>query len=260
VTPLHAWYVRAGRHDLPWRTTRDRWSVLVSEVMLTQTQVSRVLAAWPAFIGQFPDPGAMADASLADVVIAWGRLGYPRRARDLWRSAQILREQGWPDDLRSLPGVGAYIAGAVRAQADDERDAIGLDVNIRRVVERHAGARLTPSRADATALELAAPMAGRDRLLALMDLGALVCTKRAPRCDQCPLYSTCATRGRRPDERATRSPTYAGSMRQRRGDLLARLRAESHVAIAQLDAEALATLVADGLVFSDGTAASLAPR
>ena len=119
MTEITAWYARHGRHDLAWRRTRDRWPVLVSEVMLHQTQVPRVAAAWPRFFGLFPSPAAMADAGPGAVIQAWGTLGYPRRARRLWEAAGVIAAHGWPDDLTSLPGVGRYTARAVSAQCDD---------------------------------------------------------------------------------------------------------------------------------------------
>jgi len=139
---LRSWYVRHGRHDLPWRATRDRWLVLMSEVMLHQTQVARVEAAWPAFVAAFPTPAAMAAAGPAAVIRAWGRLGYPRRARRLYEAAAVVARDGWPDDLRHLPGVGRYTAAAVRAQADDT-DIPAVEVNVRRVVERCTGRALS---------------------------------------------------------------------------------------------------------------------
>ena len=137
---LSDWYAEHGRHALAWRADRDRWSVLVSEVMLHQTQVARVEAAWDGFIARFPDPAAMATAGPAAVITAWGRLGYPRRARRLWEAAVHITQHGWPDDLTDLPGVGRYTAGAVRCQADGA-DVPAVDVNIRRVVERVEGRR-----------------------------------------------------------------------------------------------------------------------
>ena len=130
---------------LPWRATRDRWLVLVSEVMLHQTQAPRVAQVYDAFVAQFPTPAATAAASPAAVIAAWGRLGYPRRARWLWDAARRIDADGWPDDLRELPGVGRYTAAAVAAQADDA-DAIGIEVNIRRVCERVRGERLLARR------------------------------------------------------------------------------------------------------------------
>ncbi len=252
---LREWYDRHGRHDLAWRSSHDRWRVLVSEVMLHQTQVPRVASAWPAFIDRFPTPDAMATAGPGPVIAAWGRLGYPRRARRLWESAVIITERGWPDDLTTLPGVGRYTAAAIRAQADDA-DAVAAEVNIRRVVERAAGRRLTDSEAEAQARELAAPLTGRDRLLALMDVGALLCKPRNPHCTECPLAQRCASRGARADEKRRPAPTYAGSFRQRRGTALAKLR-EGPTRATKLDADALASLVEDGLAETSGTWARL---
>src|SRR4051812_11590849 len=135
AAPLEAWYAEHGRHDLPWRSTRDPWAVLVSEVMLQQTQVARVLVAWSPFMDRFPTPAAMAAAPLGEVIGAWDRLGYPRRARRLWEAAAVIAADGWPDDLATLPGVGRYTAAAIRAQADD-RDVPAVEVNVRRVVQR----------------------------------------------------------------------------------------------------------------------------
>lgn len=252
---LAVWYAEHGRHELPWRHRRDRWSVLVSEVMLQQTQVPRVLAAWPDFIGAFPTPEAMAAAGPGAVIAAWGRLGYPRRARRLWEAAARIAESGWPDDLEELPGVGRYTAAAVRTQADGD-DVPAVEVNVRRVVERHAGRRLTPRAAERAMEDVGDPLTGRDRLLALMDVGALLCRPRDPACDRCPLHDGCAARGPLAGETRGRQPPFAGSFRQRRGQVMARLRAHDAVPVADLDAEALATLVADGLavVTADGRA------
>ena len=245
TSALARWYERAGRHDLPWRATRDRWAVLVAEVMLHQTQVARVLVAWPAFMARFPDPPTTAAGGPAAVIAAWDRLGYPRRARWLWEAATHVTEHGWPDDLRTLPGVGRYTAAAIAAQVDDV-DEIGVEVNIRRVCERVAGRKLSEADAEAQGRAIARGLHGRDRLLALMDLGATVCTARAPACAACPLTRRCATRGELDGETRHRQPKYEGSFRQQRGDVMARLRA-GDVAARSLDAEALASLVRDGL-------------
>ncbi|MGZ6975047.1 MAG: A/G-specific adenine glycosylase [Acidimicrobiia bacterium] len=253
---LADWYRDHGRHDLAWRQSRDRWSVLVSEVMLQQTQVSRVAEAWPAFIARFPTPSAMAETGPGTVITAWGRLGYPRRARRLWEAATIIAADGWPDDLTTLPGVGRYTGAAIRAQADDE-DVPAVEVNVRRVVERCAGMALSERGAEDAMLKLARPLRGRDRLLALMDVGAVLCRPHAPRCGECPLRRRCASRGPRPDEPRSRQPAFAGSFRQRRGEVMARLRDDTPVPVAELDAEALASLVADGLAVVRGARASL---
>jgi A/G-specific adenine glycosylase len=245
VTSSARWYRANGRHALPWRATRDRWSILVSEVMLHQTQAPRVAAVWDEFIARFPTPEAMAAAGPAAVISAWGRLGYPRRARWLYDAAARITTSGWPDDLTDLPGVGRYTAAAVTAQADDD-DRIGIEVNIRRVCERVRGCRLSEREAERAAVEIAQPMRGRDRLLALMDLGATVCTARSPMCGVCPLVVRCETRGVHADETRHRQGRFEGSFRQRRGQVMARLRAGS-TPTADLDGEALASLLDDGL-------------
>jgi A/G-specific adenine glycosylase len=246
TAPLAEWYRAHGRHNLPWRASRDRWSVLVSEVMLHQTQVPRVIPAYAEFIARFPTPEAAAAAAPADVITAWGRLGYPRRARWLWDAAVQVARDGWPDDLAQLPGVGRYTAAAIAAQVDDA-DRIGIEVNIRRVCERVRGERLSERAAEECAIEIASGLRGRDRLLALMDVGATVCTARSPQCDRCPLAPACATRGTLADETKRRQGRYEGSFRQRRGIVMARLRERTTVATAELDGEALASLLDDGL-------------
>ena len=222
--------------------------------MLHQTQVARVAAVYDDFLARFPTPSAMAAAGPGAVITAWGRLGYPRRARRLWESAAQIHEHGWPDDLTALPGVGRYTAAAVAAQADDV-DVPAVEVNIRRVLERVRGERLTPRAAEAAMVEIGRPLRGRDRLLALMDVGALLCRPRAPRCAECPLRRRCAARGPLADETRSRQPAFAGSFRERRGLVLAQLR-RGRVASSTLDADALASLVTDGLavVAADGAA------
>lgn len=224
--------------------------------MLHQTQAPRVATEWTSFIERFPTPAAMAAAGPGAVIEAWGRLGYPRRARRLWDAALTIAAHGWPEDLTELPGVGRYTAGAVHAQADDA-DVPAIEVNIRRVVERVSGRRLTDREAEAAMPRVGAPLKGRDRLLALMDVGALVCRPRGPRCDECPLYRRCRTRGPLPHEATRpRQPPFDGSFRQQRGVVLARLRA-GPTPIALLDDKALASLVADGLAIVDGDYARL---
>ena len=253
---LTPWYAAHGRHDLSWRRTRDRWAVLVSEVMLHQTQVSRVAEMWPAFLERFPTPEAMAAAGPGAVIEAWGRLGYPRRARRLFDSATTIAATGWPEDLETLPGVGRYTARAVECQVDGA-DVSAVEVNIRRVVERVEGVRLTDREVERAMIGIGAPLRGRDRLLALMDLGALICRPRTPACDECPLAERCATRGALGHEQhRRRQPRYEGSMRQRRGQVLAALRS-GPTAISALDDAALRTLVADGLAEDDGDVARL---
>ena len=245
IAELAAWYREHGRHALAWRASRDRWTVLVSEVMLHQTQVPRVAAVFDAFMAEFPTPAATAAAGPGAVITAWGRLGYPRRARRLWESSVHIVEHGWPADLSELPGVGRYTAAAVAAQVDND-DRVGIEVNIRRVCERVRGTRLADSEAEECVREIGRGLPPRDRLLAMMDLGATVCTARAPSCDRCPIVSLCATRGTHAEETKHRQPRYIGSFRQRRGIVLAQLRA-GPVATAELDGEVLASLLDDGL-------------
>ena len=242
---LSRWYRAHGRHDLPWRATRDRWHVLVSEVMLHQTQAPRVAQQYDAFIDRFPTPAATAAERPGAVIEAWGRLGYPRRARWLWEAARRIDAEGWPTDLAALPGVGRYTAAAVAAQCDDT-DVIGIEVNVRRVCERVRGQRLSTREAEIVAVDLAAPLRGRDRLLALMDLGATVCTARNPRCEMCPIARDCATRGPLDGETRFRQSAYRGSFRERRGRVLAVLR-RGPMRTDRLDGEALASLLDDGL-------------
>jgi A/G-specific adenine glycosylase len=242
---LSSWYRAHGRHDLPWRATRDRWHVLVSEVMLHQTQVPRVVPAYETFMARFPTPDVAAAAGPGAVIEQWGRLGYPRRARWLWEAADRVARDDWPDDLAELPGVGRYTAAAIAAQVDDA-DRVGIEVNIRRVCERVSGLRLSVRDAEAAARDIARPLRGRDRLLALMDLGATVCTARRPRCDACPIARACATRGELDGETKHRQGRYEGSFRQRRGMVMARLR-EGSARTDELDGEALASLLDDGL-------------
>jgi len=244
---LAEWYAAHGRHDLPWRATRDRWAVLVSEVMLHQTQVPRVAAVYDAFFARFPTPERMAAAGPADVIRAWGRLGYPRRARRLWEASVHVATGGWPGDLTELPGVGRYTAAAVAAQADDA-DVAALDVNVRRVVERVRGTTLPTRAAEAAMVAVGAPLRGRDRLLALMDVGATICRPRDPACPECPLRHACRARGALPAAPRRATP-FAGSFRQRRGRVMAELRAagDAGVAAGGLDPAALDSLVADGL-------------
>jgi A/G-specific adenine glycosylase len=244
--------------------------VLVSEVMLQQTQVGRVAGVWPGFMVRFPTPEAMAAASAGEVIAAWGTLGYPRRARRLWEAAQQVVAGGWPETLSDLPGVGRYTAEAVAAQVDG-RDAPAVETNIRRVVERRADRVLSPREAAAASREAGHPLTGRDRLLALMDVGAVLCRPRLPRCPECPLEPGCATAtliaagapAARPGGADApplgarrRQPAFEGSFRQRRGQVLARLRTGPHPA-ADLDARALATLIEDGLATLDGSVARL---
>jgi A/G-specific adenine glycosylase len=237
VAALLDWWDREQR-DLPWRASRDRYEILVAEVMSQQTQVERVIGRWQEWVERWPTPEALAAADLADVLRAWQGLGYPRRARALHDCARIVTEQGWPDDLTDLPGVGPYTASAVRCFADEE-PVLPLDVNLRRVLARRWPHGIDPS-GDPWRLGQA-----------LMEFGQRVCRARTPRCDVCPVRDGCepAASGLASDPapKARRQPGYAGSLRQRRGVLLKRALAGERVPLAD-DPEAGTTLVKDGLL------------
>jgi A/G-specific adenine glycosylase len=199
---LLAWYQRHGRAGLPWRASRDPYFTLVSEFMLQQTQVDRVVPKFEAFVERFPDVRALAGASVADVLRAWRGLGYNSRAVRLQRVAQELMERfggAVPRDrdaLLALPGIGPYTAAAIRAFAFNEDDA-PLDTNIRRIVHRiffgiEFPPKARPAELDERARGLLPPGASHDWNSALMDLGASLCTARAPKCLLCPLQQHCA--------------------------------------------------------------------
>lgn len=273
VNAIIAWFTRQGR-DLPWRGGRtDAWGVLVSEVMLQQTPVARVEPVWIDWMARWPTPAALAAATQADAVRAWGRLGYPRRAARLWECAVAITDRHGgvvPRDeasLLALPGVGAYTAAAIMAFAHHQR-AIVLDTNVRRVIARiWDGQEFPPahiSKAERLRANSLAPVKDADAAtwaVASMELGALVCTARAPRCDACPVADRCGWRAAGYPASATvrRTQAWAGTDRQVRGRILAVLRAaHAPVTIAgraeladvepgQMD-RCLESLVADGLV------------
>jgi A/G-specific adenine glycosylase len=228
---LSGWYQDNGR-DLPWRRTRDPYAVLVSEVMLQQTQVERVVSRYLEWLERWPTAGALAAASTADVIRAWQGLGYNRRAVNLQRAARHVVAHGWPDDLTRLPGVGPYTAAAVGNFAFG-RDVLPVDINVRRVRER-TGLLFTPADAQA-----------------LMDLGATVCLARIPRCEVCPLAEACPSRGMRWEPSRRQGP-FEGSFRQRRARTL-RIVAAAARPLDELDARAVESLAADGLVVVDDT-------
>ena len=223
---LLAWFRGHGR-DLPWRRTRDPYAILVSELMLQQTQVERVIPRWLAWLERWPTAEALAAAPPADAIREWQGLGYNRRALALHRAACIVAERGWPDDLTELPGVGPYTAAAVRRFAFGEA-VLPVDVNVRRVQER-TGRSFGPEHA-----------------AALMDLGATVCLARVPRCEDCPVAEECPSRGRRYEPLRKQGP-FEGSFRQRRASVL-RLVAEAPRALDELDGEVVGALSRDGLV------------
>ena len=227
---LLAWF-QANSRDLPWRKTRDPYAILVSEVMLQQTQVDRVIPRWQAWLERWPNARALAAAPARDVILAWQGLGYNRRAISLHRAARHVAAHGWPDDLTELPGVGPYTAAAVGNFAFG-RDVLPVDTNVRRVQER-TGASFDGSCAQA-----------------LFDLGATICLARIPRCDACPLAAACPSRGQRYEPRRKQS-AFEGSFRQRRSLALRAVASGEQPS----DGDALVSLARDGLVvLRDGLA------
>jgi A/G-specific adenine glycosylase len=221
---LLEWYDRV-RRPLPWRATRDPYALLVSEVMLQQTQAARVVPYYEAFLARFPTPAALAAAPARDVLAAWSGLGYNRRALALRAAARVVAERGWPEDLTELPGVGPYTAAAVGSFAWDRQEA-AVDTNVRRVVERVDGVRHRPASLAARAAGLAP--AGRAATFnqAMMELGATVCRPRAPRCDACPVRAGCATHaagGPLPPPRRRGAERFEDSDRWARGRVVAAL-------------------------------------
>jgi A/G-specific adenine glycosylase len=245
---LVAWFREHGR-DLPWRRTRDPYTILVSEVMLQQTQVTRVVPRYQAWLERWPTVEALAAAPVADVIAAWAGLGYNRRAVNLHRCAvAVVARGGFPRtvaELERLPGVGPYTARALACFAFGAQVA-APDTNARRVLERafgDAAVALPPGRA-------------YEWNQALFDLGREVCLARRPRCERCPLAARCPSRGRTfPPQR--RQGRFEGSFRQRRGRLLARLVREREVDAGAVDGDALAALVRDGLADVAGGRARL---
>ena len=223
---LLSWFDEHGR-DLPWRKIRDPYAILVSEVMLQQTQVTRVVPRYLRWLERWPSVEAFAAATPADAIREWQGLGYNRRALNLHRAVRQVAADGWPDDLTELPGVGRYTADAVARFAFD-RPVLPVDVNVRRVLDRTAGS------------------FGPRSAHGLMDLGATVCLARIPRCGACPLASGCPSRGQR-YEPLRKQGRFEGSFRQRRARAL-RLVAERPRRRHVLDGEAVDALEADGLV------------
>ncbi len=273
--PVLAWYARNAR-DLPWRAPDTTpWSVLVSEVMLQQTPVARVLPEYHRWLARWPTPAALAAEPAGEAIRQWGRLGYPRRALRLHEMATILtvRHGGTipadRDALLALPGIGSYTAAAVASFAFGQRHAV-LDTNVRRVLARLVTGQPAPGAAPSVAeqrlaesLLPAEPVIAARWSVAGMELGALVCTAASPRCGACPVARDCAwLAAGRPSEPAEaarrRTQRYDGTDRQCRGRLLAVLReAGGPVTRADFDAvwpgqaqldRALDGLVADGLV------------
>ncbi|WP_410618117.1 A/G-specific adenine glycosylase [Amycolatopsis sp. cmx-8-4] len=245
------WFSAHGR-DLPWREPEcSAWGVLVSEIMLQQTPVARVEPIWHEWLARWPVPSALAASSQGEVVRAWGKLGYPRRALRLHQAAGVIAAEHGDvvpsdvDTLLALPGIGAYTARAVAAFAYGRRAPV-VDTNVRRVVARavhgagDAGpASNTRDMADVEALLPAEDAPAARFSAAIMELGALICTARAPRCADCPVYDECAWQhAGRPEYAGPAKPVqkFAGTDRQVRGRLLDVLRGtEGPVEKAKLD-------------------------
>jgi A/G-specific adenine glycosylase len=236
VAGIVAWWTENAR-ELPWRASRDVYAVWVAEVMSAQTTISRAVSAWVRWVERWPTVEALANASLREVLREWQGLGYPRRARDLHRSAQVVVSSGWPDELTELPGVGVYTAAAIRCFALEE-PVLPRDVNVTRVLERRFPGGLDIS-----------PDPWRTAQ-AIMEFGQRICAGR-PRCDVCPVSQGCrgpagssgAPRGQKP---------FEGSLRQRRGRLLREVVANGVAAVEETDREAAAGLANDGLAGLSG--------
>jgi A/G-specific adenine glycosylase len=281
--PLLAWYDEHAR-DLPWRRPEaSPWSVMVSEFMLQQTPVARVLPVHERWLTTWPTPAALATEPAGEAVRAWGRLGYPRRALRLHAAAvAIVERHGGEvpasyDDLLALPGVGDYTAAAIAAFAFGQRQVV-LDTNVRRVLGRAVGgvefpaASVTRAERDRAESVLPDEPLAATWSVAVMELGALVCTAASPRCDACPVADLCAWRAAgHPayDGPPRKAQAWAGTDRQCRGRLLGTVRdADGPVHVSRLEAawpeaaqreRCLGALVADGLLVRAGDAAYALP-
>jgi A/G-specific adenine glycosylase len=282
VTRVLSWYAWHAR-DLPWRRPEATpWAIMVSEFMLQQTPVQRVRGPWQEWLERWPTPAALAAATPADAVRAWGRLGYPRRALRLHQAARMITNDFGgqvPEDRESLlrlPGVGSYTAAAISSFAYGHREIV-LDTNVRRVLARiefgvafPGSVHTTRERALAEEFAPRRPRRAARWAVASMELGALLCRARKPLCGACPVQDLCAWR--RAGNSAWTGPprrrqTYAGTDRQCRGALLALLRSsDDPVEDQQLKSawhdvaqrqRALASLVQDGLVVPVGSGWSL---
>ncbi len=250
------WFIENQR-DLPWRKSTP-WGVFVSEFMLQQTPVNRVLPKWHEWMERWPSPTHLAAAASSDVIKAWDRLGYPRRALRLHESAQVISQHHGGEvptnyeALLALPGVGDYTAGAILSFAFGQR-AVVLDTNVRRVINRwHVGAEFPTtslSKAERALAEELIPERSALWAGATMELGALICTSKKPACEECPLRATCAWRcaGYPAGTPMRTKGKWHGSDRQCRGTIMAAIReGETHIAaISWPDAEQLQRCIVD---------------
>ena len=264
---ITTWFIQ-NKRDLPWRNSTP-WGVMVSEFMLQQTPVVRVLPKWHEWMVRWPTPTDLAHATTAEVITAWGRLGYPRRALRLHESAKIIARDfnnevpKREELLRTLPGIGDYTAAAIAAFAYEGRTLV-LDVNIRRLFARLLdGVEIptsTPTKAERTAREILIPIKDADTwAAATMELGAVICTSRRPLCDQCPIIATCLwrARGYPKSEVTKKAQTWHGTDRQCRGIIVQALRDNSSLTEREIKKlwhedsqveKALETLLADELI------------
>jgi A/G-specific adenine glycosylase len=245
VAALLAWYERV-RRPLPWRATRDPYALLVSEVMLQQTQALRVVPYYERWLARFPDAGALAEAPVREVLRLWSGLGYNRRALALREAARVVSSHGWPSDLTVLPGVGPYTAAAVSSFAWDAQVA-AVDTNVRRVLSRRDGVAHSPRELSVRAASLLPP--GRAAIFnqAMMELGATVCRPRAPLCGECPVAPGC--HGPLPAVPRRTAVRFEDTDRWARGRVLAALLASEEPPVhGERRDRALAGLERDGLV------------
>lgn len=267
--PITQWF-KENKRDLPWRATTP-WGVMVSEFMLQQTPVVRVLPKWKEWMERWPKPGDLAEATPAQIITAWGRLGYPRRALRLHECAKIITRDfnnTVPRDeisLRALPGVGEYTAAAIAAFAYEERTLV-LDVNIRRLFSRAIDGLEFP-KASSSKVEQSLRLGllpGKEAHIwaaATMELGALICTSRNPNCSQCPIKEQCVWRGLSypPSEIKRKTQSWHGTDRKCRGVILQGLRENQSLTQSAINKlwedssqveKAIKTLLADQLIQS----------
>jgi A/G-specific adenine glycosylase len=274
--PILDWFEK-NKRDLPWRNTSP-WGVMISEFMLQQTPVKRVLPKWHEWIDRWPTPADLAASKKSEAIHAWGRLGYPRRAIRLHESAAAIAdkfENQVPrslEDLRTLPGVGEYTAAAIASFAYGE-SALVMDINIRRFFARSIDGIESPTPSPSQIeRRLRAELIPQDGALwaaATMELGALVCTARTPLCDQCPVKKICAWRaaGYPKSEIVKKSQAWAGTDRQCRGLMVQHLRENKSATQSVLyklwhdkdqSERALKSLIADHLIEATGNKYKLA--